>query len=144
MLMPPRGVLGDFAAGQGDYQIAPLPEKLSCGSLETQGFPQFCDELLLCQSFDVRSPVAKAFLEMDPSPLPIEATLNGTLLGTRIWQSGNLPIPEGLLKKRENSMELRLYGDVWNALERRWLGISVKHVPFTLPAVRIVTGNGVF
>ena len=81
---------------------------------------------------------------MSESPLPIEATLNGTLLGVRIWQNGSLSIPEGLLKERENCLVLKLCGDVWNALERRWLGMPVMHVPFLLPTVRIVKGNSVF
>ncbi len=142
-LTPPL-LMGEFIVGQGDYQIAPLHDGLSCGPLEAQGFPQFCDELSVCQLFDVGFPVAKVVLTMAESPLPIEATLNGRLLGARIWQNGSLPIPEGLLKERENSLVLKLCGDVWNALERRWLGMPVMHVPFMLPTVRIVKGNAVF
>ena len=81
---------------------------------------------------------------MSDSPLPIEATLNGTPLGARIWQNGSLPIPDGVLKECGNCLELRLYGDIWNALGRRWLGMPVKRVPFILPTVRIVSVNGVF
>ncbi|MBQ9369375.1 MAG: hypothetical protein IJT83_16460 [Victivallales bacterium] len=142
-LTPPL-LMGEFIVGQDDYQIAPLPKDLSCGALEAQGFPQFCDELSVCQFFDVGIPVAKAVLTMSESPLPIETTLNGTLLGVRIWQNGSLPIPEGLLKERDNSLVLKLCGDVWNALERRWLGMPVMHVPFLLPTVRIVKGYSEF
>ena len=141
-LTPPL-LMGDFAVA-GDYRIAPLPEALSSGLLEAQGFPQFCDELVVCQDFDGGFPAAKAVLEMSDSPLPIEATLNGTPLGARIWQNGSLPIPDGVLKECGNCLELRLYGDIWNALGRRWLGMPVKRVPFILPTVRIVSVNGVF
>ena len=137
------GPTREFAVA-GNYRITPLPKVLSCGSLEGPGFPQFCDELSLCQCFDVGFPSAKAFLFFSESLLPIEVTLNGTLLGTRIWQNGNLLIPEGLLKERDNCLTVKLCGDVWNALERRWLGMPVKHVPFVLPSMKIVTGNKVF
>ena len=133
----PPLLLGDFAVAE-DATILPTPSSLSCGQLETQGFPKFADTLRIETTFDCALPEKAAALALEETQLPLSAVLNGVNLGARIWQNGALAIPKGLLKQTDNRLELQLCGDVFNLLERRWLGTKVSHVPFILPKASLV------
>lgn len=133
----PPILLGDFIV-LDDNTIAPSPAHLSCGPLESQGFPQFADTLRLEMTFDCTVPDQPTALAIKDTLLPLDAFLNGLHLGPRIWQNGTIAIPPGALMTTGNRLELRLCGDVFNLLRRRWLGNTVSHVPFRLPKVTLV------
>ena len=111
---------------------------LCAGSLSGQGFPFFCSELAVSAEFDAMACTEETWLDMSPCPLPIAAELNGRGLGARLWRNGALAIPPGTLRAKGNRLTLRLCGDVWNALGRRWVGRPVPPVPFILPEVRFL------
>ena len=136
--LTPPFLMGAFRV-VGDAAVAPLPDTLACGPLEAQGFPQFADELAVETRFDCGAPAEAVELGLDAAPLPVTAILNGVCLGTRLWRQGALPIPDGLLRPQGNRLGLRLCGDIWNLLQRRWLGTPIPGVPFTLPNARLLT-----
>ena len=133
----PPLLLGSFRV-TAPHTIEAFFGPLSCGPLEPQGFPQFCDELQAALVFDCPIPPAQdIWLEPAPSLLPLAAELNGVNLGVRLWQNGALQIPRDTLRKHGNRLVLKLYGDLWNALGRRWVGQPVRHTPFLLPEIRL-------
>ncbi|MBR6371967.1 MAG: hypothetical protein IKS20_02180, partial [Victivallales bacterium] len=137
-LCTPPLLLGAFRVGDG-RELEELPITLHIGSLAEQGFPFFCSELAVSAEFDAMPCQEETWLDISPCPLPIAAELNGRDLGTRLWGNGALAIPPGTIQAKENRLVLRLCGDIWNVLGRRWIGRRVPPVPFILPDVAIAT-----
>ncbi|MBO4345271.1 MAG: hypothetical protein J5833_05930, partial [Victivallales bacterium] len=137
-LCTPPFLLGSFRVGN-DHELDELPRTLCAGSLAEQGFPFFCSELTVSAEFDAMTCQEETWLDISPCPLPIAAELNGHDLGPRLWRNGALAIPPGTLRAEGNRLILRLCGDIWNVLGRRWIGRRVPPVPFILPEVAITT-----
>lgn len=133
----PLVLLGSFRVC-GGRTVAPISGTLSVGDLSTQGFPQFADELTLWRTFLWDSGTPVRGIAVGESLLPVSLSLNGQELGCRLWKNGGFEIPGGLLRRGENTLAVRLCGDVWNLLQRRWVGSPVSPVPFVLPEVRLV------
>ncbi|MBO4512834.1 MAG: hypothetical protein J5746_08705 [Victivallales bacterium] len=133
----PPLLLGSFLVGDG-HELEELPTTRNSGSLSEQGFPFFCSELAVSMVFDATTCQEETWLDISPCPLPIAAELNGRNLGTRLWRNGSLPIHPGTLKPKGNCLVLRLCGDIWNTLGRRWIGRPVPPVPFILPKLTIL------
>ena len=136
-LCTPPLLLGSFCVGDG-HELEEMPMTLCAGSLADQGFPFFCSELAVSAEFDATTCQEETWLDIAPCPLPIAAELNDRDLGIRLWRNGALAIPPGTLRAKGNRLTLRLCGDVWNALGRRWVGRPVPPVPFILPEVRFL------
>jgi len=133
----PPVLLGSFLTGT-DHTIIPAAGTLSYGDLTSHGFSHFADEVSVMQTFDWDGERPYRQILVGETYLPVSAELNGTDFGTRLWKNGGFDIRDGLLHIGQNRLTIRLCGDLWNLLERRWIGAPAQHTPFIFPKVDLI------
>ncbi len=97
--------------------VITAPETVTpCDNLQHAGLCFFAGKVLLTRRFDLES-TQFTFLNCETLLAnAAEIRLNGRELGVMLWRPWRVAIPAGLLKKKDNLLEVRLSGSLRNLL----------------------------
>lgn len=129
-LMPLAGSFGV----NGNMQVDKVPAVLRAGDLREQSLAQFAGKLCLNSSFDCpENLLSSRRLVCSATAAALRLRLNGCDLGCKLWHYGDFQLPEGLLKRSGNYLEMEITNPFGNLYPRRWDANLDRQLPFTLP-----------
>ena len=100
----------------GPFVITEPPVAVSCGNLQHEGFCFFAGRVLLSQRFDLDRTDYTLFGCGMLFANAAHIRLNGRELGTMLWRPYRVGVPSGLLRERDNLLEMELVGNLRNLL----------------------------
>ena len=117
-------IAGDFAM-KGNHTLVPAPVKISNGSWSKYGFAALARPAVYRKTFKVDELPANPVLLVTEAHSTVEVTLNGVKLTPRAWKPFRFDL-NGVLKKGDNNIEIKVAGGFGNILKRGSFSASIE------------------